>query len=44
MDLFDMGGEQAIEVMLMTKRPVNVFQIPPVTSAAGHYAENWRGK
>lgn len=30
--------------MLMTKRPVNVFQVPPVTSAAGHYAESWRGK
>ena len=34
----------AIEVQLMNKRPCNVFQVPPITSAAGHKAEDWRGK
>lgn len=29
---------------LMNKRPVNVFQIPPIASAKGHKAEDWRGK
>ena len=29
---------------LMTKRQVNVFQIPPIASAKGHKAEDWRGK
>lgn len=33
-----------IEMTLMTKRPVNVFQIPPIASAQGHKAEDWRGK
>ena len=28
----------------MTKRPVNVFQVPPIASAKGHKAEDWRGK
>lgn len=34
----------AIEITLMSKRPVNVFQIPPIASAKGHKAEDWRGK
>ena len=29
---------------LMTKRPVNMFQIPPIASSKGHKAEDWRGK
>ena len=33
-----------IEVALMPKKTVNVFQIPPVTSAKGHRSEDWRGK
>ena len=33
-----------IEMTLMTKRPCNVFQIPPITSSSGHKAEDWRGK
>ena len=33
-----------IEMTLMTKRPVNVFQIPPLAAATGHKAEDWRGK
>lgn len=33
-----------IQITLMNKRPVNVFQIPPVASASGHKAEDWRGK
>ena len=28
----------------MNKRACNVFQVPPITSAAGHKAEDWRGK
>ena len=33
-----------IEVALMQKRPVNVFQIPPAASAQGHCSADWRGK
>jgi hypothetical protein len=33
-----------IEIALLTKRTVNVFQIPPMASAKGHKAEDWRGK
>lgn len=33
-----------IEMTLMTKRDVNMFQVPPITSAKGHSAEDWRGK
>ena len=33
-----------IEMTLMTKRPCNVFQIPPIASSSGHKAEDWRGK
>ena len=42
----DMGvnNEQAIDMTLMNKRPVNVFQIPPIASSTGHRAEDWRGK
>mmetsp|Transcript_15359 Transcript_15359/g.25968 ORF Transcript_15359/g.25968 Transcript_15359/m.25968 type:complete len:127 (-) Transcript_15359:552-932(-) len=29
---------------LMPKKNVNVFSIPPLTSAKGHRAEDWRGK
>jgi hypothetical protein len=29
---------------LMHKKPCNVFSIPPLTSAQGHRAEDWRGK
>ena len=37
-------GSEAIEMTLMNKRNCNVFQIPPISSAAGHRAEDWRGK
>ena len=40
----DYGGSEEIEMTLMSKRPCNVFQIPPISSAAGHRAEDWRGK
>ena len=33
-----------IEVALMQKRQVNVFQIPPAASAQGHCSADWRGK
>ena len=33
-----------IEVALMQKRTVNVFQIPPIASAQGHCSADWRGK
>ncbi len=36
--------EDVIEMTLMTKRPVNMFQIPPIASSKGHKAEDWRGK
>ena len=38
------GSTQKIEVCLMNKRRVNVFQIPPAASAKGHCTEDWRGK
>jgi hypothetical protein len=45
MDLLSMiSKEDAIEITLMNKRPVNLFQIPPIASASGHKAEDWRGK
>ncbi len=37
-------GSEKIDMTLMIKRAVNVFQIPPITSSAGHRAEDWRGK
>ena len=33
-----------VEIALMQKKHVNVFQIPPVSSAQGHRSEDWRGK
>lgn len=42
MDL--LSKEDIIEMTLMNKRTVNVFQIPPIASAKGHKAEDWRGK
>ncbi|CDW91370.1 adaptin ear-binding coat-associated protein 1 necap-1 [Stylonychia lemnae] len=33
-----------IMITLMNKRVVNAFQIPPIASAKGHKAEDWRGK
>jgi hypothetical protein len=36
--------EDVIEMTLMTRRPVNMFQIPPIASSKGHKAEDWRGK
>jgi hypothetical protein len=45
MDLLEMVSKpDVIEMTLMTKRPVNMFQIPPIASAKGHKAEDWRGK
>jgi hypothetical protein len=45
MDLLGMvSKEDVIEMTLMTKRPVNMFQIPPIASSQGHKAEDWRGK
>lgn len=45
MDLLSMvSKEDVIEITLMTKRTVNVFQIPPITTSKGHSAEDWRGK
>jgi len=38
------GGNEKIEHQLMSRRPVNVFQIPPIASSHGHRAEDWRGK
>ena len=43
MDLLSMT-ENVVEMTLMNKRLVNVFQIPPIASATGHKAEDWRGK
>lgn len=40
----DYGGSEEIQMTLMNKRACNLFQIPPITSAAGHRAEDWRGK
>lgn len=42
MDL--LNKEDVVEMTLMNKRVVNVFQIPPIASAKGHKAEDWRGK
>lgn len=33
-----------VEVSLMNKRRVNVFNCPPPSSAMGHNTEDWRGK
>ena len=45
MDLLSMVSQQDnIEIALMNKKTVNVFQIPPMQSAKGHSAEDWRGK
>lgn len=45
MDLLSMvNTEDKIEVALMSKRAVNLFQIPPMASSKGHCAEEWRGK
>ena len=40
----DYGGSEEIQMTLMNKRACNLFQIQPITSAAGHRAEDWRGK
>ena len=39
-----LAAPDTIEMTLMTKRDVNVFNVPPMTSAKGHCAEDWRGK
>ena len=45
MDLLSMvNQEDSIEITLMSKKTVNVFQIPPIASSKGHKAEDWRGK
>ena len=49
MDLLDLGNSEpqaasVIEMTLMTKRTVNVFTIPPMSSSKGHKAEDWHGK
>ena len=44
MDMGTGGNEPVIDMTLMNKRSVNVFQIPPISSSAGHRAEDWRGK
>lgn len=36
--------EDQIEYVLMTKREVNIYQIPPSQTARGHSVEDWRGK
>lgn len=36
--------QSEVMLTLMNKRPTNAFQIPPITSAQGHVAEDWRGK
>lgn len=41
---FNFGQPQAIEMTLMPKKMCNAFQIPPLSSAMGHKAEDWRGK
>ena len=43
-DLFSCEPIGKIEVALMQKRQVNVFQIPPPTSSQGHSSADWRGK
>ena len=40
----DIWNAGAIEVALMQKKQVNVFQIPPAASAQGHCSADWRGK
>ena len=36
-------SEVRVEITLMNKRQINMFQIPPITSAKGHKAEDWKG-
>ena len=36
-------NEDDIAITILNLRDVNVFQIPPVASARGHKAEDWRG-
>ena len=40
----DQRAPTAMEMALMQKRQVNVFQIPPIASAQGHCSADWRGK
>ena len=39
-----MDSFSPIEMTLMPKKVTNGFQIPPLTTAKGHVAEDWRGK
>ena len=39
-----MWNVEKAEVQLMTKRKVNVYQIPPVRSGQGHCSQDWSGK
>ena len=44
MESLNFFAQQNIEVCLLTPRPVNVFQMPPMSSAKGHCSQDWHGK
>ena len=44
MERFESWGVDKVEVQLMSKRKVNVYQCPPVRSAQGHCSQDWSGK